>query len=110
MNECWNCNEADEDYPRVCPKCGKPKDHSPDLNIEDMPEGFESVTRNLPSGTFNLSELETLKQVRRFIRECEGKHIQQIAYSSYHDSLTQICFTCKEIRTNLKISGKKIIK
>lgn len=40
--------------------------------------------------------------VKNHIRNCEGKHIQQIAYSSYHDALTQICFNCKEIRTSLK--------
>jgi len=41
-------------------------------------------------------------EVKRFIKLCEGKHIQQIAYSSYHDALTQICFNCKVIRTSLK--------
>lgn len=40
--------------------------------------------------------------VKNHIKSCEGKHIQQIAYSSYHDALTQICFTCQEIRTSLK--------
>ena len=41
-------------------------------------------------------------EVKRFIKQCEGKHIQQVAYSSYHDALTQICFGCKAIRTSLK--------
>ena len=41
-------------------------------------------------------------QVKGAIKECEGKHIQQVAYSSYHDALTQICFGCKKIRTSLK--------
>ena len=40
--------------------------------------------------------------VKSWIKSCEGKHIQQIAYSSYHDALTQICFGCKKIRTSLK--------
>ena len=40
--------------------------------------------------------------VKSHIRSCEGEHLQQIAYSSYHDALTQICFNCKEIRTSLK--------
>ena len=49
-------------------------------------------------------ELEfcTEDEVKRAIKESEGKHIQQVAYSSYHDALTQICFTCKKIRTSLK--------
>ena len=40
--------------------------------------------------------------VKKCIKNCEGKHIQQVAYSSYHDALTQICFGCKKIRTSLK--------
>lgn len=41
-------------------------------------------------------------KVKDAIKECEGKHVQQIAYSSYHDALTQICFGCKKVRTSLK--------
>lgn len=41
-------------------------------------------------------------QVKGAIKECEGKHVQQISYSSYHDSLTQVCFGCRKIRTSLK--------
>jgi len=40
--------------------------------------------------------------VKSHIKKCEGKHIQQVFYSSYHDALTQICFGCKKIRTSLK--------
>ncbi len=40
--------------------------------------------------------------VKDNIKFCESKHIQQIAYSSYHDTLTQVCFGCKKIRTSLK--------
>lgn len=29
-------------------------------------------------------------------------HIQQVAYSTYHKALTQICFTCQHIRTSLE--------
>ncbi len=41
-------------------------------------------------------------EVKNYIKICEGKHIQQVVYSSYHDALTQICFNCKRIRTSLK--------
>lgn len=37
----------------------------------------------------------------------EGNHIQQCSYSSYHNSLTQVCFDCKKIRTNIEISRFK---
>jgi len=46
---------------------------------------------------------ETLEEIRKQIKKCEGKHKQQIAYSSYHDSLTQVCFGCKKVRTNMKL-------
>ena len=46
--------------------------------------------------------LETMSQekIKFWIKECEGKHKQQVAYSSYHNALTQVCFDCKKIRTN----------
>jgi hypothetical protein len=34
--------------------------------------------------------------------------VQQVAYSTYHDALTQVCFTCKVIVTNMEaITGNK---
>jgi len=45
--------------------------------------------------------LPNQNSVKKFIKECEGKHVQQIAYSSYHDALTQICFNCNVVRTSL---------
>ncbi len=49
-------------------------------------------------------EIEKLNQedIKKAIKFCEGKHIQQVAYSSYHDALTQICFSCDKVRTSLK--------
>jgi len=42
------------------------------------------------------------KEVKIAIKECEGVHVQQIAYSSYHDAFTQICFGCDKVRTSIK--------
>jgi hypothetical protein len=42
------------------------------------------------------------EDVRRHIQECEGKHTQQAVYSTFHDALTQICFGCKKVRSNLR--------
>ncbi len=37
------------------------------------------------------------------INRCqEKKHIQQVAFSTYHHALTQICFTCNKVRTSIK--------
>ena len=44
----------------------------------------------------------TEKYIKKAIKKCEVKHIQQIAYSSYHDAFTQICFGCMKIRTSMK--------
>ena len=51
---------------------------------------------------FEIRLFENQEKVKEHIKNCEGKHVQQIAYSSYHDALTQVCFTCKKIRTSLK--------
>ena len=46
---------------------------------------------------------ETAGDVRAYIRNCQlHNHIHQVAYSTYHDALTQICFTCKKVITSIK--------
>ena len=40
--------------------------------------------------------------VKTMIARCEGKHVQQVVYSTYHKAFTQICFGCDYIRTTLK--------
>jgi len=51
--------------------------------------------------TFEFEQIETMEKVREHIQNCEGKHKQQVAYSTYHDGLTQLCFGCKKIRSTL---------
>ncbi len=36
----------------------------------------------------------------------EGKHEQQVVYSTFHDALTQICYGCKKIRSNHNFEEK----
>ncbi len=44
----------------------------------------------------------SVKILRNVIRDCQEKgHIQQVAYSTYHDGLTQVCFTCQMVRSNI---------
>ena len=50
---------------------------------------------------FKFEKLLTQEEVRENIQDCEGKHMQQVAYSTYHDALTQICFGCQKIRSNV---------
>jgi hypothetical protein len=56
--------------------------------------------------TFDYEHCLTQEEVRQHIQECEGNHTQQAIYSTYHDTLTQICFVCKKIRSNIYIGGK----
>jgi hypothetical protein len=50
---------------------------------------------------FDYVYLPTIEEVRKHIQNCESLHTQQVAYSTFHDSLTQICFGCKKIRSNM---------
>jgi len=58
---------------------------------------------------FDYERLETQEAVRKYIRGCEGKHPQQVAYSTFHDALTQICFGCKKIRTSMPFDYKAYV-
>jgi len=51
--------------------------------------------------------IEKQEDIRKHIQECEGKHTQQAIYSTFHDALTQICFGCKKIRSNLKVKNNE---
>jgi hypothetical protein len=51
---------------------------------------------------FEYEQYKTQEEVRKHIQQCEGRHMQQVAYSSFHDALTQVCFGCKKIRSNIK--------
>ena len=45
-----------------------------------------------------------IKDVEDSIKKCEGKHIQQVSYSTYHKALTQVCFGCKKVRSNISFN------
>ncbi len=40
------------------------------------------------------------------INDCEGKHRQQVSFSTYHSALTQVCFDCAKVRSMLEIADK----
>ncbi len=52
---------------------------------------------------FELVQVNRLSDVRAYIKSNEGKVIQQVAYSTYHDALTVINFTDKAIVTNMDL-------
>jgi hypothetical protein len=47
-------------------------------------------------------DYETEGYLRGCIRSCQQKgHIQQVAFSTFHDALTQVCFSCEAVRTSI---------
>lgn len=54
-----------------------------------------------------LFEYEILsdEEIRNHIRNCEGKHVQQVAFSTYMDCITQICYTEQKIRSGITWNG-----
>ena len=57
---------------------------------------------------FELDGFDSLEVVRRFVTNCQNEnHVQQVAFSTYHDTLTQVCFDCRKIRTNMEVDSKK---
>lgn len=50
---------------------------------------------------WSFEQMENMHEVRAHISTCEGQHVQQVAYSTYHDALTQVCFTERVVRSSL---------
>lgn len=42
-----------------------------------------------------------LLKLREQIKSCEGRHTQQAVFSTFHDALTQVCYGCKKVRSNI---------
>jgi len=56
-------------------------------------------------------KFDCIEEVRRCIKCCQKKgHIQQVAYSTYHYAITQVCFTCGVVFTSIKEKDIEIIK
>jgi len=56
---------------------------------------------------FIYEPMTSMSAVREAIRNCEGRHVQQVAYSSFMGTLTQVCFTCQRIRSTIAWQGNK---
>lgn len=57
--------------------------------------------------TFEYEYVPTKAELEKQIDECEGKHTQQAIYSTFHSALTQVCFGCKKIRSNIRRTIKR---
>jgi len=45
--------------------------------------------------------------VHGWIRSCEGQHVQQAILSTFMDTLTQVCFTCRKVRSSIAWEGNR---
>lgn len=48
---------------------------------------------------FDIIRYKTKEDIFANSKLCEGKHFQQVVYSTHGETLTQICFDCKKVRT-----------
>lgn len=57
---------------------------------------------NLGRGKMEIKHFDSDETVKTIIQRCQNaNHLQQVAFSTYHNCLTQICFTCGDVRTSL---------
>jgi hypothetical protein len=52
-------------------------------------------------------ELLPEERVRAHIRNCEGRHVQQTVFSTFMDTLTQVCFTEQVVRSSIQWDGNR---
>jgi len=52
---------------------------------------------------YGFEYIETMNELREIIKNDEGHCVQQVAFSTFHNALTQINFTKRIIRSNIKI-------
>lgn len=56
---------------------------------------------------FVFEKFNDMEEIIMQIEECEGNHTQQVCYSSYHGAITQICFDCKKVRSNINLEEEE---
>jgi len=46
---------------------------------------------------------DSIEDPRKEVQVCsQDGHTQQVAYSTWHDGITQVCFYCGKVRTSTK--------
>ena len=71
-----------------------------DIGVKKTEDGFKIYDKRSVEMKLDV-EFMYKGSVEEQIACCEGKHVQQVAYSAYHRAVTQICFGCKKIRTSM---------
>lgn len=50
---------------------------------------------------FEYEYIPNMFELRKQIIDCEGKHVQQAVFSTFHDALTQVCYGCLKVRSTI---------
>jgi hypothetical protein len=72
-----------------------------------QPATGSSIPVQNPSEVWRYELLKDTDAVRKQIRECEGQHVQQAIFSTYMDTLTQVCFTEQVVRSTIRWEGSR---
>lgn len=70
-------------------------------------EGTLSITPPASAGVFAYELCSSTLEVRERIRACEGRHVQQAVWSTFMDTLTQVCFTEQVVRSTIAWEGNR---
>lgn len=67
------------------------------------------MTKSISDGSENalkldLYSLADTQELEEVIGCCEGKHIQQVVYSTYHKGMTRVCFGCMQVDTTIDLN------
>ena len=56
---------------------------------------------------FEYEYVPSIEELVKIVQGCEGRHTQQAVFSTFHNGLTQVCFGCKKVRSNIRRVKKK---
>jgi len=51
--------------------------------------------------TLEYEYIPDMQELVKQIAECESKHVQQCCFSTFHGALTQVCYGCLKIRSQI---------
>lgn len=99
-------NEEQEDLRRRLAKVKERRNALEALKMENEDDGltlFDKINMDGEPINFTYEHIGNYPNMRAWIEACEGKHVQQVSYSTYHKAITQVCFGCRKVRSMIKI-------
>jgi len=89
-----------------CETCGHQNDGSTILAVSKGIQRRREIWNRRKESEIKKAREEVFEfgvDVEKKVLECQEKdHVQQVAFSTYHHTLTQVCFTCGVVRTGME--------